>query len=215
MCPGDLCITVVIVGARNLKNISTLGKLDPYVRIIYGKDEYKTSVIKDGGCSPIWNYEMCFTGSVPVLKVEVYDAQLFKDKLIGSAEISIRSLPVGVQNLAFNLHCPKYAGECTGVLLTKISVLSSSRGVYHSPLQRRISNPQYPPDPVLYLCLTHACYCHYNSYPPVACGSKSALPSIYPTIPIHSQTVCRPGGSTKPNLKRSIQPGIFPAIPSF
>ena len=41
MCPGDLCITVVIVGARNLKNISTLGKLDPYVRIIYGKDEYK------------------------------------------------------------------------------------------------------------------------------------------------------------------------------
>lgn len=52
MCPGDLCITVVIVGARNLKNVSTLGKLDPYVRIIYGKDEYKTSVIKDGGCSP-------------------------------------------------------------------------------------------------------------------------------------------------------------------
>ena len=52
---------------------------------------------------------MCFTGSVPVLKVEVYesqlvmicsyDAQLFKDKLIGSAEISIRSLPVGVQSM--------------------------------------------------------------------------------------------------------------------
>lgn len=52
---------------------------------------------------------MCFTGSVPVLKVEVYesqermkssyDAQLFKDKLIGSAEISICSLPVGVQSM--------------------------------------------------------------------------------------------------------------------
>lgn len=43
---------MVIVGARNLKNVSTLGKLDPFVRISYGKDVYQTTVLKDGGCSP-------------------------------------------------------------------------------------------------------------------------------------------------------------------
>lgn len=40
---------MVIVGARNLKNVSTLGKLDPFVRISYGKDVYQTTVLKDGG----------------------------------------------------------------------------------------------------------------------------------------------------------------------
>ena len=119
-------------------------------------------------------------------------------------------------DLAFNLHGPKYAGECTGVLLTKISVLSSSRGMYHSPLQRRVSIPQYPSDPVLYPCLTHACCCHYNSYPPVPYVSKPTMPSIYPTIPIQQQTVCRPAVPIKDSPQRSMQTsGIFPAIPNF
>mgnify|MGYP002530784928 len=52
MCRGEWSITLVIVGARNLKNVSTLGKLDPFVRISYGKDVYQTTVLKDGGCSP-------------------------------------------------------------------------------------------------------------------------------------------------------------------
>ena len=71
MCRGEWSITLVIVGARNLKNVSTLGKLDPFVRISYGKDVYQTTVLKDGGCSPIWNFEVSLTGLIPTLKVEV------------------------------------------------------------------------------------------------------------------------------------------------
>ena len=49
---GEYRFTLVIVGARNLKNVGTFGKMDPYVRIIYGNNEYKTTVLKDAGCSP-------------------------------------------------------------------------------------------------------------------------------------------------------------------
>ena len=49
---NEFTLSLVVVCARKLKNISTFGKLDPYVRIIYGTEKYRTSVIKDGGCSP-------------------------------------------------------------------------------------------------------------------------------------------------------------------
>lgn len=54
MIPEEFGLTVVVVAAKNLKNVSTFGKLDPFVQITYEKDVYKASVIKDGGCSPGW-----------------------------------------------------------------------------------------------------------------------------------------------------------------
>ena len=85
MLPEEYCLTVVVVGATNLKNVSTFGKLDPFVEITYGNEVYKTSVIKDGGCSPgmicsfslfiVWNYEVCLTGRSPYLKIDVYHFQ--------------------------------------------------------------------------------------------------------------------------------------------
>ena len=52
MCHGECRVSFVIVGATGLRNVSTFGKLDPYVKISYGKSVYRTSVIHDGGCSP-------------------------------------------------------------------------------------------------------------------------------------------------------------------
>ena len=52
MYQGDWSLTLIVIGAKDLKNVSTFGKLDPYVRVTYGNAVYKSTVIKDGGCSP-------------------------------------------------------------------------------------------------------------------------------------------------------------------
>ena len=43
--------TLVVVGARELINVGTFGKMDIYACIRYGGNTYKTTVIKDSGCS--------------------------------------------------------------------------------------------------------------------------------------------------------------------
>ena len=43
--------TLVVVGARELRNVGTFGKMDIYACIRYGGNVYKTTVIKDSGCS--------------------------------------------------------------------------------------------------------------------------------------------------------------------
>ena len=202
MCRGEWSITLVIVGARNLKNVSTLGKLDPFVRISYGKDVYQTTVLKDGGCSPIWNFEVSLTGLIPTLKVEVYDSRVFKDKLIGYVEISLQSLSLGVQNLAFSLHNSAYPGECTGVLLTKISVFSSINSSSGGPAPRRMSMPQLSSGPTLYPCITHACCCHYNSFPLPSPGHYLCTP----VAPCARDSPIYPGLLQQEGLKASVLP---------
>lgn len=116
---GEYRFTLVIVGARNLKNVGTFGKMDPYARIIYGDNEYKTTVLKDAGCSPSKiksdritcrlelrnelqkhssQYSNRSVSSLfPSLTIS-YDSQLFKDKMIGFTDVSIGSLSAGMQS---------------------------------------------------------------------------------------------------------------------
>lgn len=37
MCQGEWKLTLVVIGAKDLENISTFGKLDPYVRVMLRK----------------------------------------------------------------------------------------------------------------------------------------------------------------------------------
>lgn len=52
MFSGEWKLTLVVIGAKNLDNVSAFGKLDPYVRVIYGNSVYRNTALKDGGCSP-------------------------------------------------------------------------------------------------------------------------------------------------------------------
>ena len=52
MYGNEYVLTIVVVWAKNIKNVSTFGKMDPFVQIKYGDDVYKTCVIKDSSCSP-------------------------------------------------------------------------------------------------------------------------------------------------------------------
>lgn len=52
MCQGEWKLTLVVIGAKDLENISTFGKLDPYVRVMYGNSVYRSTTMRDGGRSP-------------------------------------------------------------------------------------------------------------------------------------------------------------------
>ena len=64
MCQGDWSLTLIVIGAKDLKNVSTFGKLDPFVRVTFGNAVYKSTVLKDGGCNPsgyfvVARYDQC------------------------------------------------------------------------------------------------------------------------------------------------------------
>lgn len=43
------------VTAKGLKNVETLGKMDPYLKLIVGGQTFKTRVESDAGKTPVWN----------------------------------------------------------------------------------------------------------------------------------------------------------------
>jgi len=45
-------IGLIVVGAHNIPNVSTVGKLDLFAKITYQKIEYCTSVLHDSGTNP-------------------------------------------------------------------------------------------------------------------------------------------------------------------
>ena len=60
--------TMVVVGARELRNVGTFGKMDIYACIRYGNNVYRTTVIEDSGCSA---GKICVIG--PTTRVELRD----------------------------------------------------------------------------------------------------------------------------------------------
>lgn len=44
-------IKLTVYSVRDLKDVQTIGKQDPYVYIEYGKITFRTRTIKDGGSS--------------------------------------------------------------------------------------------------------------------------------------------------------------------
>lgn len=105
-------------------------------------------------------------------------------------------------DLAFSLHNSAYPGECTGVLLTKISVFSSINSSSGGPAPRRMSMPQLSSGPTLYPCITHACCCHYNSFPLPSPGHYLCTP----VAPCARDSSIYPGLLQQEGLKASVLP---------
>ena len=92
MLPEEYCLTVVVVGATNLKNVSTFGKLDPFVEITYANEVYKTSVIKDGGCSPGMIYLFSFIDSLELWSMFNRKSSIFKNWRVSFSGCSFDNL---------------------------------------------------------------------------------------------------------------------------
>lgn len=84
-------LEIHLVEVADLKNVSLLDKMDPYVVVAVGtKDdtrvEYKTETKKDAGKHAVYNKTFVFNliGTESLLKVRVYDDNTVKDTKIGS-----------------------------------------------------------------------------------------------------------------------------------
>ena len=73
------------------------GKMDPFVKIKYMGQKFKTKVHNSGGKNPIWNETFDFrpSGMDTDLEIAVLDEDVTTDDFIGSAVIKIRNLVTG------------------------------------------------------------------------------------------------------------------------
>ena len=74
-------IRLVLIGAQQLRDVSTRGKLDAFARIYYQDTDYRTSTLHDCGKNPsmygfgssfvAWNCNLSFSGSSSKIRIEV------------------------------------------------------------------------------------------------------------------------------------------------
>lgn len=89
---GTLVLT--IIQAQLTRDVETLGKQDPYIKLMYMGTRYKTKVHQNGGKTPVWNETFTLQlGSVSdELHFEVKDDDTIGATLIGQATIKASSL---------------------------------------------------------------------------------------------------------------------------
>jgi hypothetical protein len=93
-------LQIVVERAKDLKDVSSLGRMDPYTALVYGshsKDEIRktTRVRKHGGRNPRWRdqFSIAIGKSPPILEVNVYDKdKVGRDNFIGRTIVDL--LPV-------------------------------------------------------------------------------------------------------------------------
>mmetsp|Transcript_39873 Transcript_39873/g.118735 ORF Transcript_39873/g.118735 Transcript_39873/m.118735 type:complete len:230 (-) Transcript_39873:304-993(-) len=90
-------VEVVLRHARDVKDVETLGKQDPYCVLRIGANEQRSKVHVDGGRNPVWNQDFLFT-HVPrteQLSIKLLDSNVVTaDEMIGEAEIQLADLIV-------------------------------------------------------------------------------------------------------------------------
>jgi hypothetical protein len=110
-------VNIQVAEAKNLKDVETFGKMDPYCTLTLGANQRKTSTHRDGGTKPRWYETLTFnnvsTGSEgQQMRLMCYDQNTITDELIGMAEIKFSPDSIcqaGGQGLDswYNLYSPE------------------------------------------------------------------------------------------------------------
>jgi hypothetical protein len=90
---GNLFLT--LNDAKGLPNKESIGKQDPYAKILVdGKREKKSKVHQNGGSNPVWNQEFTYSlaGKEQLLDIKLYDSDTGRDDKIGECRVNISDL---------------------------------------------------------------------------------------------------------------------------
>ncbi|CBK20926.2 uncharacterized protein [Blastocystis hominis] len=148
-------IRLVLIGAQQLRDISTRGKLDAFARIYYQDTDYRTSTLHDCGKNPTWNCSLSFSGSSSKIRIEVYDERLLGEKYIGECLIDCELIPQGFHRFVIPLTMRGVPNSSLGTVRVNITVhcLHNSGDWrtcgYEEELSSIISTPKYASCPVL------------------------------------------------------------------
>ncbi|KAJ9554688.1 hypothetical protein OSB04_009302 [Centaurea solstitialis] len=98
-------LDLTLISAKELKNVSLAGKMDVYavVSISGTTQKFKTTVGKDGGPNPTWNFPMKFTveeaavvNNCLTLVVKIKAAGMFVNRQLGQVQLPIKDLMEGI-----------------------------------------------------------------------------------------------------------------------
>lgn len=90
-------IRVRVFRGDKLKKMDTFGKTDPYVHLIYGSQEIKSTTLKVT-YDPVWNEELLLPASLPtindriILRLYDWDSGPMADELMGTVAFSIKDI---------------------------------------------------------------------------------------------------------------------------
>ncbi|KAK9091297.1 hypothetical protein Sjap_024474 [Stephania japonica] len=89
-------LKITVMEGRDLAVKDKSGKCDPYVKLQYGKDLYRTRTISHV-LDPVWNqkYEFDEIDGDEYLKIKCYSQETFLDEHIGSARVNLEGLVEG------------------------------------------------------------------------------------------------------------------------
>ncbi len=85
-------LRVEIKNSKNLKNLETVGKIDPYIRLLLNGVQRGRTLAKDGTLNPIWNevFYIPIHSINQVLNLEAMDVEkLAKDRSLGSITLKL------------------------------------------------------------------------------------------------------------------------------
>ena len=115
-------LTLNVVAGKNLKDMELIGKMDPYVVLKCGKEEFKTKVQKKAGTNPTFNQSFIFNleGKEDALHINVFDEDLVSDDHIGRCDIPLHKLVETDKQVAFQLVSKNDFKKITGDLILKV-----------------------------------------------------------------------------------------------
>ena len=123
---GDL--NLKIIEARLSINVSRLGPMSPYVKILFGKEVWKSE--SSSGMHPKWNEVHLFSPKSSTIEVSVFDKGIFSDTEIGHCTIHLTDVLQGHLTEWWSLVSSKL--EVTGGILLSFEFLDSESSFTHS-----------------------------------------------------------------------------------
>lgn len=112
-------LTIVVQNARFSSDKDFLGKMDPYVVVRIGQNEFRTVAANGMGSTPVWNQSFtCYVTGEPnqqVMTLEVYDKdKISRDDFLGSATLSLAQVyqnRTAMQSVLLHNKAGREAGE--------------------------------------------------------------------------------------------------------
>jgi hypothetical protein len=177
--PGSQLRTVIKY-AKRLHDTETFGSMDPYVQVILGSRDAKTTTKKDAGTNPVFNEELLLDfQNENEVEFRIWDAEsIGSDKFVGEAVVSIQAVINNGGSWAGDLQLFR-KGKSPGGLLNVHIFLIAARAS-QAPMGSPTSGQPAPVAPPLY---PEASPPEFNPHYQSSAPSQSTAPPLSPSAP--------------------------------
>jgi len=136
-------LEVQAVGARNLKSVQTLGKMDPYMTLRIDTTKLRTRTLKNAHREPSWNETFKFNiiDNQTLLNIEIFNDDVGTDSMIGCTVIDLsKAFKEGVHDSFFPITNAKgqQMGEIRLVIYFRPLALPNGQNLAGQPIVQHV-----------------------------------------------------------------------------